>query len=137
MVETLAEPESLMLRPAPVFMRPDPRSANWATLRRGIAVRIERRDGGFAQVTYAEFDRLPDPQYVTGQITGWVEAAALTQVRRRFFYILPYDGPAEADWTHHADHHDFRLFWSALDAMPELISPQDLWVPYLREALRG
>ena len=137
MVETLDEPESLLLRPAPVFMRPDARSASWATLRRGIAVKIERREGDFAQATYAEFDRLPDPSYVTGQITGWVESAALTQVRRRFFYVLPYDGPAKADWTHHADHHDFHLFWAPVDAMPDLISPQDRWVAYLRAGLAG
>jgi 8-oxo-dGTP pyrophosphatase MutT (NUDIX family) len=137
MVETLDEPECLMLHTAPVFMRPDPKSANWATLRRGIGVKIERRDGDFVQVTYAEVDRLPDPRYVTGQITGWVEAVALTQVRRRFFFILPYAGLARADWIHHADHHDFRLFWAPVDAMPELISPQDRWVAYLHQGLAG
>lgn len=137
MVETLDESESLMLHTASVFMRPDPRSASWASLRRGIGVKIVRRDGAFAQVTYAEADRLPDPQYVTGQITGWVEAATLTQVRRRVFFILPYTGPAAAEWTHHADHHDFRLFWASVDAMPALISPQDRWVDYLHAGLAG
>jgi 8-oxo-dGTP pyrophosphatase MutT (NUDIX family) len=135
MVETLDEPASLMLRPAPVHLRPDARSASWAHLRRGIGVVIERREAGFVQVTYEEFDRVPDPQYVTARITGWVEAAALTQVRRRFFYILPFDAAADAAWTHHADHHDFRLFWAPVDAMPDLISPQDQWVRYLREGL--
>ena len=134
MVETLDEPASLMLRPAPVHLRPDPDSASWARLRRGIGVAIERREAGFVQVTYEEFDRVPDPQYVTARITGWVEAAALTQVRRRFFYILPFDGAADA-WTHHADHHDFRLFWAPVNDMPELISPQDQWFAYLRQGL--
>ena len=134
-VETLDEPASLMLKPTPVHVRPDALSASWAHLRRGIGVVIDRRDGSFVQVTYEEFDRVPDPQYVTARITGWVEAAALTQVRRRFFYILPFEGGAADAWTHHADHHDFRLFWSPVDAMPELISPQDQWVAYLREGL--
>lgn len=135
MVETLEEPASLMLRPAAVHLRPDARSASWAHLRRGIGVRIERRDADFVQVTYEEFDRLPDPQYVTARITGWVEANALTQVRRRFFYILPFEGKAADAWTQHADHHDFALFWAPVDAMPGLISPQDQWVAYLHEAL--
>jgi len=39
-------------------------------------------------------------------------------------------------WTHHADHHDFGRFWAPVDDMPELISPQDQWVAYLREGLR-
>jgi 8-oxo-dGTP pyrophosphatase MutT (NUDIX family) len=135
MVETLEAPASLMLHPAVVHLRPDPGSASWAHLRRGISVRIDRRDGDFIQVTYEEFDRLPDPQYVTARITGWVVVGALTQVRRRFFYILPFEGQAADAWTHHADHHDFGLFWAPVDTMPDLISPQDQWTPYLHEGL--
>ncbi len=135
MVETPEAPASLMLNPAPVHLRPDPDSASWARLRRGIGVAIERREAGFVQVTYEEFDRLPDPQYVTARITGWVEASALTQVRRRFFYILPFGGVTPDAWTHHADHHDFGLFWAPVNDMPELISPQDQWVAYLRQGL--
>jgi len=51
MVETLEAPASLMLHPAPVYLRPDAHSANWAHLRRGIGVCIERREAGFVQVT--------------------------------------------------------------------------------------
>ena len=135
MAETLDEPDSLMLRPAPVIVRPDARSASWAHLRRGIGVRIERREGAFVQVTWAEFDRHPDPQYLTAQVTGWIDRVALTQVRRRFFYILPFAGETASTWTHRADHQDFRPFWAPVDAMPALISPQDQWVPYLLAAL--
>jgi 8-oxo-dGTP pyrophosphatase MutT (NUDIX family) len=134
-VETLEDPTSLMLHPAAVHLRPDLNSASWAHLRRGIGVRIDRRDGDFVQVTYEEFDRLPDPQFITARITGWVEASALTQVRRRFFFILPFEGEAPDTWTQHADHHDFGLFWTPVDAMPDLISPQDEWLAYLHEGL--
>ena len=58
---------------ATVFARPDATSFDWARIRRGIRVTTTgRRQAGFTQISYVEHDQMPDPNYVTLQITGWV-----------------------------------------------------------------
>jgi hypothetical protein len=118
-----------------VLFTPGAVDRSWATLRRGLAVTGEREADGFVQVTYEEFDRLPDPRFVSFRLTGWVAAAALTRTRRRFFFVLPFAGEAPDAWDHAADGHVWRLFWAPVNALPALIPPQDAWAPYLTAAL--
>lgn len=60
-----------------VYARPTARSFDWARLRRGLWVRCERRQAGFAQVTFTQWDRHDHPSYISYQITGWVPVTAL------------------------------------------------------------
>ena len=117
-----------------VYARPDTGSFAGAELRRGLEVRQERREAGFIQVTYAEWDRLPEPQYITYQITGWVPEVALRRGTRRFFYHLTSAGAASlpGSWEQRSDNHLFRLFWAPLDNLPAIIPPQDAWLAYAR-----
>ncbi len=114
-----------------VFSRPDPDSFDWAQIRRGIRVRIERQAGDLTQVTYEEADQALNPQYMTYRITGWVPNHALTATVTRHFYSLAYDGPMTGRWEVETDNHRFTLFWAPLDALPEIISPQATWVEML------
>jgi 8-oxo-dGTP pyrophosphatase MutT (NUDIX family) len=116
-----------------VYARPDPVSFDWGYLRRGLVVSLLRRQGGFAQVTYQEFDRVPDPQYVTMCITGWVPDDALAGMRRRHFYLLDAHARTPERWTVAADTHTFAPFWAPLCALPSIIPPQDRWLEVLAE----
>lgn len=127
----------LVAETTPVFFRPDPRASSWATLRRGVAVTSEREQAGFVHVTYEEVDRLPSSQYVTARITGWVRREALTKVRRRFFFVLPYAGETAAAWTVGSGGQGQVLFWAPLDTLPAIMPTQDEWVPYLTAATGG
>jgi len=132
--DTPPEGHKVVLAAAPVYARPDITSFQWAWLRRGIVVAVKRTAAGFSQVTYEEFDRLPDPQYVTMNITGWVADEMLTESRRRHFFRLAFHGAPAEPWTVHTDHHDFRLFWAPLAELPELIYPQNAWLAYFNQA---
>ena len=90
---------------------------------------------GFAQVSYVEYDQVPDPQYVTLSVIGWVPETALVDRCRRHFYHLELNEPTEERWTVRADNHEFLLFWAPLSALPEIISPQDEWLAILRAYL--
>jgi hypothetical protein len=127
----LPEDQRIIAEPTKVYARPNATSFDWAYLRRGISVTLNRRTDGFSQVTYEEFDQMPDPQYVTMCITGWVLDDALSDVKKRHFFHLEFRGHAEAGWTVHADNHLFTLFWSPLTALPEIIHPQDEWLKFL------
>jgi 8-oxo-dGTP pyrophosphatase MutT (NUDIX family) len=118
-----------------VYARPDLTSFDWATLRRGIRVATGRRAKGFSQVTYEEFDRLPDPRYVTMSITGWVLGDVLADTRRRHFFHLEYLGPSDFRWAVFTDNHLLILFWAPLPALPQIIHPQDRWVEFLQRSL--
>jgi 8-oxo-dGTP pyrophosphatase MutT (NUDIX family) len=131
-VERLAPPAAVMLVTSP---RPDRASNSRATLRNGYNVVVEREAEGFVQVTFEEFDRAPDPQYVTYRLTGWVAAEALARARRRFFYVLPFDGETPDAWEVSDDGHTWTLFWAPVAALPAIIPPQDQWVAYLASAL--
>jgi 8-oxo-dGTP pyrophosphatase MutT (NUDIX family) len=129
--ETLPAEQRIIADPTAVFVRPDVTSSDWAYLRRGIAVRLNRYADGFAQVTYEEFDNLNNPQYVTLNITGWVPVEVLAENRQRHFFQLENRGHPAERWTVFADHHHFSLFWAPLTALPTIIPPQNEWLEFL------
>lgn len=129
--DAIPDGRAALALPADVYMRPDATSASWARLPRGITVAVSRNNGDFVQVNYEEFDRIPDPQYVTGNISGWISAAAVTRIKRRYFYAMDFAGTSEDQWSVHTDKHEFRLFWAPLDDLPQIISPQNEWVRFL------
>jgi 8-oxo-dGTP pyrophosphatase MutT (NUDIX family) len=129
--DKLPEDQRIIVEPTKVYARPDTTSFDWAYLRKGIPVTLSRRANGFSQVTYKEFDQVPDPQYVTMCITGWVPDDVLSDTKRRHFFHLDFHGCSEARWTVHTDDHRFTLFWSPLTALPEIVHPQDEWLEFL------
>ena len=134
----LPEGQRIVAVPTKVYARPDTTSFDWATLRKGIQVEVNRRDSGFSQVTYEEPDRVPEPRFITMSITGWVPDEVLAGTVLRHFYQLEYCGPSQERWTVFSDNHRFALFWAPLSDLPEIISPQDEWLAFLhRELGRG
>lgn len=118
---------------SPAYFRPDHRAQSWATIQRGIRLQLNRRAGDFVQVTYREFDQLPNPNCITAEVTGWVDKSAVSQIRRRFFFLLGVSSEKRLTWDHHADHDAWSLFWAPVESLPPIIPPQDTWVPYLHE----
>ncbi|RAP75284.1 NUDIX domain-containing protein [Paenibacillus montanisoli] len=122
--------EHIIYKQAKVFSRPDLTSSQWAEIRRGITVQEERKQGDFVQVSYREGDQYPDPNYITYQITGWVQAADLTAKVSRHFYHLRTNCDL-TEWDREADHHLFKLFWAPLHTLPEIVYPQNKWLEYV------
>ena len=123
--------------PTLVYSRPDPDSFDWAHFRPGATVRLERSQEEYAQVTYIEYDRLPEPTYATYQITGWVPQAVLVDKQTRYFFWFDCLHSTPDSWSLRADNHQFTLFWAPLDDLPEIISPQNGWISFLLEAFNG
>lgn len=129
--ESLPNDQRVINETTHVYTRPDPSSFDWATLRRGITVTVERQVAGFSQVTYIEHDRIENPQYITYQITGWVPDGRLASMRRRHFFHFEYHGSQIAPWWIETDNHRFRLFWARLAELPRIVQPQDKWLEML------
>jgi 8-oxo-dGTP pyrophosphatase MutT (NUDIX family) len=134
--EELPEDARIVCQATKVYARPDVTSFDWSRLPRGTWVTVGRRAEGVTQVTYEEWDRLPDPQYLSMVITGWVPDGALAAVQRRHFFHLAFDGETAARWTVHTDNHAYTLFWAPLTDLPEIIHPQDEWLAFLPPELR-
>ncbi len=124
---------NVILHTTRVYSRPDPSSFDWAKLRRGIAVRLLRQVGDYAQITYEEGDRYPDPTYISYQITGWVPVEALASTNRRHFFHLVCEQAAPASWSHFADQHNFQPFWAPLSHLPAIIPLQQAWLDFVRD----
>ena len=131
----LPEGQRIIAAPTKVYARPDATSFDWAHLRKGIQVTVNRRESGFSQVTYEEPDRVPEPSFVTMSITGWVPDGMLADTVLRHFFQLEYNGPSQERWTAFADNHTFTLFWAPLSDLPDIIPPQDEWLAYLHRGL--
>jgi 8-oxo-dGTP pyrophosphatase MutT (NUDIX family) len=129
----LASDKGFMAFSTPVMIRPDGATRSYVAgmLRRGIFVDVLRAEGEFLQVRYAEFDRFPDPQYVTFELVGWVPATAVTGTLVRNFVRLVAPDATPPSWTTVDDEHHFTLRWHALDALPALVPPQAPWLKYL------
>jgi 8-oxo-dGTP pyrophosphatase MutT (NUDIX family) len=134
--QTLPADRRMIAAPTTVYARPDTSSFDWAYLRAGIQVRVERTASRFVQVTYEEHDRVPDPAYVTLRITGWVPANVLAAEVWRHFFRLTCRAQTPSRWIMHADNHVFTLFWAALDDLPPIVPPQDQWLDHLRHGMR-
>jgi 8-oxo-dGTP pyrophosphatase MutT (NUDIX family) len=134
---SLPDGQRIIATPTKVYTRPDRTSFDWAHLRKGIQVVVNRQANGFSQVTYEEPDRVPEPQFITMSITGWVPDGVLADTVRRHFFQLEYRGPSEARWTAFADNHRFTLFWALISDLPEIIPPQDEWLAFLHRGLGG
>ncbi len=131
--DRLPEERRIITRPTKVYARPDVTSFDWAHLREGIPVTLNRKSGGFSQVTFEEFDRVPNPQYVSMCISGWVPDDVLADTQMRHFFHLEFDGHSEERWTVYTDNHFFTLFWALLTDLPEMIHPQNEWIEFLHE----
>ena len=129
--DMLPDRERVTSETTPAYARPDPSSFAWVTLRRGVTVNVEREVLGFTQVTYLEYDRLDDPQYITYQITGRVPAERLANMRICHFIQFEYHGTQIAPWWIETDNHRFRLFWALLNELPAIVHPQDEWLEML------
>jgi 8-oxo-dGTP pyrophosphatase MutT (NUDIX family) len=132
----LPEGQRIIAEPTKVYAQPDATSFDGAHLRQGIPIALLRQAGGFSHVIYEEFDRVPNPHYVTLSITGWVPDEVLADSTRRHFFHLEFAGHSEERWTVFADNHRFVLFWAPLSALPEIIYPQSEWLEFLPESLR-
>lgn len=133
--DRLSQGQALIAEPTRVYARPDLTSFDWAYLRTGIQVTINRRADGFSQITYEEFDRVPDAQYVTMSMVGWVPDDVLADTKRRHFFHLEYPGPSGDRWTVFTDNHLFTLFWAPFSALPQIIHPQDKWIEVLHQGV--
>lgn len=120
-----------------VYSRPDSTSAAWASFRRGIAVRWERQAAGFAQVTYDEGNRYPNPDFLSYRITGWVPEECLADTNRRHFFHFSYSGSTPDRWEQFSDNLHFQLFWAPLDHLPPMIELQRAWLEYFLQRTPG
>jgi 8-oxo-dGTP pyrophosphatase MutT (NUDIX family) len=132
--EPLPDDHYLLLTTSTVYRRPDHTGFDWATIRYGIRVVCDRFEGDFAHITYQERDEGSEPTFVSYQITGWVDKAALTRQVMRYFYHFSYHGETPTTWFVDTDNHRFRLFWAPLPQLPMIVAPQQWWVDILRRA---
>jgi 8-oxo-dGTP pyrophosphatase MutT (NUDIX family) len=133
--EVLPENRRMIVQPTTVYSRPDAGSFDWVRIRSGIAVRQEREQGEFVQITYEEWDRHDTPGIVSFRITGWALASQLATGYRRHFFLLRYNRPTPERWTVETDNHRFELFWAPIRTLPTIISSQAHWVAMLPPAL--
>ena len=129
--------QAIILAPATVYARPDTGSFDWIEIRSAVQVSVLRKADGFSQISYTEYDQIPEPQYRSMQITGWVPDQFLARTRIRHFFHLEYAGVVEPSWEVLSDHHTFKLFWAPWDDLPDIIPPQDQWLAYLAQSLSG
>ena len=131
----LADDQYAILHKTKVYARANRTSFDWAELRRGLLCACARQEDDFLLLTYTEYDRYPDPQYVTYGITGWVPSDAVTQRQRRYYYHLAYRGHSADTWVQFSDPHCLRPFWAPLTNLPEIVAPQRAWLDYVTQEL--
>jgi 8-oxo-dGTP pyrophosphatase MutT (NUDIX family) len=129
----LSDDEAIILPPATVYARPDLTSFDWIQIRSAVQVKVRKHSNGFTQITYIEYDHVPNPQDVSMQITGWVDDTYLATLRKRHFYYLKIEAETDRRWQVFTDHHTFTLFWAPLTALPEIIHPQNTWLEFLSQ----
>src|SRR5262249_62209708 len=122
----------MLLQSTRVYAHPNLMSFNWIQLTRGFTVNVERHQGDFTQISCQEWNRQAEPAYVSYQIIGWVPSAVLSQGYRRHFFTLTTTDAMPERWEHTAEQVlRFTLFWSPLQALPELPSSQTAWLTIL------
>ncbi|WP_374226779.1 NUDIX domain-containing protein [Ktedonobacter sp. SOSP1-85] len=98
-------------------------------LRRGLTVRLERQQEGWAYVYLEEFNHEVEPPRIIRSVGGWVPGDTLSRwVRRSFFQVQLYDETPER-WEQFAEgQYTFHLYWQPLEPIPHLVAPQQAWL---------
>jgi 8-oxo-dGTP pyrophosphatase MutT (NUDIX family) len=135
--EVLDGNQRIIAETTKVHARPDPTSSDWAYLRRGIRVQVLRTGEVFSQISYVEYDQYPHSEYVSMNITGWIENEKLDQEQRRHYYYFEVKEEVEETWQRRTDNHIFTLFWASLKVLPEIVYPQSVWLEQLHNFLKA
>jgi len=130
---TLPPDQAIVLKTTTVYPRPDSTGFDWARIRNGIFVHVQRAGSEFCHISYVERDR--NTNQVNYQITGWVPTSALTRQVTRHYYHFPYHGRTPDRWLVDIDYHRFQLFWAPLSHLPEIVEPQRPWLQVLSKHL--
>lgn len=118
-----------------IYSRPDETSFGWATIPRSAWVSILRQSGDWSQINYSEPDCLPNKNYDTYSITGWVRSEKLASKQKRHFYHFVSNDMSDQEWSVFSDCHTFRVGWHRLDSLPDLAPPQDKWLKFALERM--
>jgi 8-oxo-dGTP pyrophosphatase MutT (NUDIX family) len=129
--DPLPEGSRIVAETTRVYARPDTSSFDWARLPRGAVVALQREESGFCQVLWEEWDRWPDPRYLSMSILGWVPGETLVAGQLRHFFLCEFRGETPGRWAVDADNHRFTAFWAPLTALPPLVGPQQAWLAFL------
>lgn len=132
---TLPDNQFMLLGKSKVYSRPNLTSFDWAELRKGVQITANRTIDDYTQISYVEYDRYPNPEYVTYNITGWVPTNILCKKSRRHFFHVLVNEELQEEWELIADNHIFKLFWSPLVSLPQIVDPQDQWLEFVKHDL--
>ena len=95
--------QKIIIAPATVYSRPDITSCDWTQIKYTVYVTVNRKESGFTQITYLEYDQVPNPSYISMQITGWVPDEFLAPEYQRHFYHLKFTGQSPERWEIYTD----------------------------------
>ncbi|MAT96933.1 MAG: hypothetical protein CL608_07305 [Anaerolineaceae bacterium] len=126
----LAPDERILNRDSQILSQPDEQAIPFQPLfTRGNTFKIGQQNGRFRQITYLEYDRLPDPQAITLYINGWLPEASLSQHKTRLYVHLLCQETTPDRWSLPGDNnHIFAPFWANLQPKPAVVAPQDRWL---------
>ncbi|MBP7732525.1 MAG: NUDIX hydrolase [Caldisericia bacterium] len=124
-----------LLETSTIYSRPDKTSFDWATIPRSSWVKVLRQSGGWTQINYSEPDCLPNPNFETYSLTGWVEREKLAKCQKRHFYHFGSKHVGTNPWCVFSDYHMFEVGWHRLDSLPQLMPPQDQWLAFALERM--
>ncbi len=128
----------LLVEPTKIYARPDPASFSWAELRQQVLVQVHRRLYDFAQITFNEEDKYPNPEYITFSVTGWIPSKLLCKKQRKHFFHGIINEVTPDEWEVEAEpamNLTFKLFWVPINAVPKIVDPQYQWLEYVRYGL--
>lgn len=133
----LGPDEMILNRDSQILSRPDEHSIPFQPLfTRGNTFKVGARNGRFRQITYLEYDRLPNPQTITLYINGWLPEESLSQHKTRHYVQLHCQEDTPDRWSLPGDkNHIFAPFWADLRPKPSVVFPQNRWLDDVYQAL--
>ena len=133
----LPEGMASLLTTATIYSRPDESSFGWATIKRSAWVNVLRKTDGWMHINYSEPDCLPEKNYDTYSLTGWVQEENLAFKQKRHFYHFVSNNMSADNWHVFTDCHRFEVGWYDINNLPGLTPPQDEWLRFALERMNG
>lgn len=126
----LAADEAILTQSCHILSCPDENALPYQRpFTRGVTLKIGNRNGRFQQVTYTEYDQLPNPQSISLHIQGWLPANHLCRRKTRHYIHLLCHEQTPNSWSLPSDNnHIFAPFWVNLIPKPAVVFPQDRWL---------
>ena len=130
----LANNELVIEKEATIFSEACLDSFAWGNIRKGITVNEIRRENGFIQIDYTEYQDEIKKEILNFRLLCWIKEECTSSIKTRHYYCV-YVNEQKDNWTKKVDNTVFNMFWHKIEDGNICTGIQNNWFQLMADYL--